>query len=206
MTLKTVLDKAQVEAAVRLMLKSVPGAVEKKEGILSGHLREGLKDTPTRFAKAWAHWIGGYAINTETLLKTFQDGAEGYDEMVLVKDIPFYSLCEHHLAPFFGRVTIGYLPQGKVVGLSKLARVVDAFARRLQVQERLTVQIANCIAAELEPLGVGVLVRARHLCMESRGVCLQGHSTTTQRLLGAMLDDMSARAEFMALAKSDAQI
>lgn len=200
--LKDTLDHTQREAAARILLKTVPGAI--KEG--SEVLREGLRDTPLRIAKAWEYWLGGYDINPAALLKTFEDGAEGYDEMVLVKDIPFYSMCEHHLAPFFGRITIGYLPQGKVVGLSKIARIADAFARRLQVQERLTVDIAQCIMNGLNPLGVGVQIRARHLCMESRGVCQQGHSTTTQCLLGLLRDDNGARAEFMGLAKSEVPI
>lgn len=165
--------------------------------------REGTLETPSRAAKAWDHWTGGYCVNPVALLKTFEDGAQGYDAMILVKDIPFYSLCEHHLAPFFGRVTVGYVPQGRVVGLSKINRVVDAFARRLQVQERMTVQIAQVLEAALDPLGVGVLIRARHLCMESRGVCQQGHTTTTQCLLGVMRKEPEAREEFISLAKSE---
>ena len=192
-------DYGRREDAASILLRTVPGAI-KKEG---AQLREGLRDTPRRVAKAWEHWLGGYEIDPRMLLKTFEDGAEGYDEMVLVKDIPFYSMCEHHLAPFFGRITVGYLPQGKVVGLSKLARVVDAYARRLQVQERLTLDIAQCVMNGLAPLGVGVLVRARHMCMEARGVCQQGHSTTTQCLLGMMREEPGVRAEFLTLAKSD---
>lgn len=179
--------------AIRVLLATAEGE----------NLREGLAETPTRAAKAWGHWFGGYNIDPASLLKTFEDGAGGYDEMVLAKDIPFYSMCEHHMAPIIGRATIGYLPQGRVVGLSKLSRVVDAFARRLQVQERLTVEIAQCIDTTLKPLGVGVQLRARHLCMESRGVCQQGHSTTTQALTGVMRNEAAARAEFIALAKSD---
>jgi GTP cyclohydrolase I len=119
--------------------------------------------------------------------------------MVVVRNIPFYSQCEHHLAPFFGTATISYIPQQKIIGLSKLSRMLDIFARRLQVQERLTNQVADALFDNLNPLGVGVLIRARHLCMESRGVCQQGHETVTSALRGAMKEDARARAEFMQL-------
>ena len=128
------------------------------------------------------------------------EGSEGYDEMVIVKDIPIYSKCEHHLADIFGTATIAYIPNGKVVGLSKLSRLADAFARRLQVQERLTVQIADALEEHLQPLGVGVIIRARHMCMESRGLCQQGHHTITSALRGVLKTEAAARAEFMLLA------
>lgn len=163
--------------------------------------RGGLLETPARMAKAWRHWTGGYAVKPEDLLKVFEDGAEKCDEMVIVKDIPFYSQCEHHLAPFFGTATIGYIPNGKIVGLSKLSRLTDMFARRLQVQERLTNQIADAIETHLQARGVGVVVRARHLCMESRGVCQQGHHTVTSALRGVMREQGETRSEFMTLAK-----
>lgn len=163
--------------------------------------RGGLQETPERMAKAWAEWTSGYELKPGDILKTFEDGADGVDEMVLVKDIPFYSHCEHHLAPFFGTVTIGYIPQGKIVGLSKLSRLTDIFARRLQVQERLTNQIADAITEHLNPRGVGVIIKARHMCMESRGVCQQGHHTVTSALRGAMRDQAATRAEFIELAK-----
>jgi len=159
--------------------------------------REGLHETPDRVVKAWKHWTGGYDIDPDSLLKTFEDGAEQYDEMIIVKNIPFYSHCEHHLAPFFGQATVAYVPKDKIVGLSKVSRVVDAFARRLQVQERLTVEIAECMEKNLEPRGVGVFIKARHLCMESRGVCQQGHHTETTALRGVFRNDHSARAEFL---------
>lgn len=162
--------------------------------------REGLLETPARVVKAWAHWCSGYNVDIGALLKTFEDGAKGYNGMVVVKDIPIYSKCEHHLADIFGTVTIAYIPNGKVVGLSKLARVADAFARRLQVQERLTTQIANALVEHLQPIGVGVVIRARHMCMESRGICQQGHHTITSALRGVMLTEPSAREEFMRLA------
>lgn len=167
----------------------------------SGVLREGLLDTPKRVAKAWAHWAGGYSIDIPALLKVFEDGAEGYDQMVIVKDIPIYSKCEHHLADIFGTATIAYIPNGKVVGLSKLSRVADAFARRLQVQERLTNQIADALHEHLQPIGVGVVIKARHMCMESRGLCQQGHHTITSALRGAIKDEPQVRAEFLQLAQ-----
>lgn len=162
--------------------------------------RGGLVETPKRVAKAWAHWCGGYEKEAGEILKVFEDGAEDYDQMVTVKDIPFYSQCEHHMAPFFGTATISYIPNGRIVGLSKLSRLVDMFARRLQVQERLTNQVADAIVEHLKPLGVGVVIRARHLCMESRGICQQGHHTVTVALRGELKENQSAREEFMAIA------
>lgn len=164
----------------------------------TGALREGLQDTPERMAKAWAFWTRGYREDPAAILKVFGDGAQDYDEMVLVKDIPLYSKCEHHLADIFGTACVAYIPNGKIVGLSKLSRLVDCFARRLQVQERLTVQVADALTEHLQPLGVGVLIRARHMCMESRGICQQGHQTVTTALRGAMRDDPRTRAEFLA--------
>ncbi len=163
--------------------------------------RGGLLDTPKRVAKAWKHWASGYGVDIPALLKTFEDGADGCDEMVVVKDIPFYTHCEHHMAPFFGTATIAYIPDGRIVGLSKLPRVVNAFARRLQVQERLTNQIADAIQEHLQPKGVGVVIRARHLCMESRGIQQQGHYTITSALRGVMRESPEARAEFLDLAR-----
>lgn len=163
--------------------------------------RGGLLETPRRVAKAWGHWCSGYGKDPADILKVFEDGAEKCDEMVIVKDIPIYSKCEHHLADIFGTVTIAYIPNGKIVGLSKLSRLADMFARRLQVQERLTNQIADALEEHLQPKGVGVIVRARHLCMESRGICQQGHHTITSALRGVLKDKPEARAEFMELAK-----
>jgi GTP cyclohydrolase I len=159
--------------------------------------REGLKETPHRMAKAWQFWCSGYGSDPKSILKTFADGGERYDGMLWVKDIPFYSQCEHHLAPFFGTCSIAYLPDKRIVGLSKFARLVDAFSRRLQVQERLTTQIADAIQEVLQPKGVGVWMQARHMCMESRGVCKQGSSTTSSCLIGAMRDEPETRAEFL---------
>jgi len=162
--------------------------------------RDGLRDTPIRFAKAWMHHTSGYGGNPAQILKVFEDGAADYDEMVIVKNIPFYSLCEHHLAPFFGTATVAYIPNGKIVGLSKIPRLVDMFARRLQVQERMTAQIADAMDKHLKPLGVGVIVKARHMCMESRGIQMQGTETLTSAVRGAIKDKPEARSEFIRLA------
>ena len=163
--------------------------------------RGGLLETPTRVAKAWRQWCSGYGGDASQILKVFEDGAENYDEMVVVKDIPIYSKCEHHLADIFGTATIGYIPNGKVVGLSKLSRLADLYARRLQVQERLTSQIADAIDTHLKPKGVGVVIKARHMCMESRGICKQGHYTITSALRGVMKEALEVRTEFLGLAK-----
>jgi len=163
--------------------------------------REGLLETPDRVMKAWKHWAQGYAQNPADVLKTFEDGAEGVDEMVIVKDIQLYSHCEHHMAPFFGKAHVAYIPDKRIVGLSKLARVVDIFAHRLQVQERLTNQIADAIQENLQPLGVGVIVEATHFCMCSRGVNKQGSTTVTSALRGALKEKPAARAEFLALCR-----
>lgn len=161
--------------------------------------RGGLIETPKRVAKAWGQWCSGYSKNAKSILKVFEDGAETYDQMITVKDIPIYSHCEHHLAPIFGTCTISYIPNGKIVGLSKLSRVADMFARRLQVQERMTEQIADALWENLDPVGVGVIIKARHLCMESRGICQQGHYTMTTALRGAIKDQPDCKAEFLKL-------
>ena len=165
--------------------------------------REGLQDTPRRVREAWGERFGGYSVDPVALLKMFEDGAQGCDEMIVVRGIPFYSHCEHHLAPFFGTATVAYIPHGRIIGLSKINRLVDAYARRLQVQERFTNQIADTLWAGLIPLGVGVIVRARHLCIESRGVGQQGSIAITSAVKGAMKDDPRARAEFLNLANGD---
>jgi GTP cyclohydrolase IA len=163
--------------------------------------REGLAETPARVVKAWKEWTSGYDVDIAALMKVFEDGANGYEEMVVVKDIPIYSHCEHHLASIFGTATIAYIPNGKILGLSKLSRVADAFARRLQVQERLTCQIADALEEHLQPKGVGVILKCRHMCMESRGVNQQGHHTVTSALRGVIKTEPSARAEFLNLSK-----
>lgn len=163
--------------------------------------RGGLAETPARVAKAWKEWCSGYDKDPADILKTFEDGAEGVDEMVVVKNIPFYTHCEHHMAPFFGTATIGYLPNKKIVGLSKLSRLLDIYAKRLQVQERLGCQVADAIMEHLGALGCGVVITARHLCMESRGICKQGSETSTSALRGLFKDDPAVRNEFLQLAR-----
>lgn len=169
------------------------------EKLVDDSKREGLRETPHRVAEAYNFWTSGYAQEPAEVLKVFEDGASNYDQLVFQGGIPIYSLCEHHLVPFFGVVHVGYIPQGKIVGLSKLSRLVDVFARRLQVQERITTQIVEVLENELKPLGVGVVIRCRHLCMESRGVQKLGTITYTSALKGEFKDSDSARAEFMRL-------
>jgi GTP cyclohydrolase I len=159
--------------------------------------REGLLDTPKRVVEAYGDWFSGYAIDpAEYLRRTFEEVA-GYDEMIVLRDIEFESFCEHHMAPIIGRAHVGYLPTDKVVGISKLARVVEAYARRLQVQEKLTAQIAHCIGMVLKPRGVGVVIDARHQCMTTRGVHKTRVSMITSQMLGTFRDDARTRAEFL---------
>lgn len=165
--------------------------------------RAGLHETPERAARAWGDWVRGYDQDPFDVLKQFEDGAA--DGMVFQGMIPFYSHCEHHLAPFFGYAHIGYLPSGKIVGLSKLSRVVDIFARRLQVQERLGAQIVDTLEKGLKPLGVGVVLQARHLCMESRGVQRTGVYTITSALRGAFKNAPEVREEFMGFVRTATQ-
>jgi GTP cyclohydrolase I len=161
--------------------------------------REGLQETPLRFLKAMAEYTRGYREKPEDVLKVFEDGGEGVDEMVIVRDIPVYSLCEHHLAPFFGKAYVGYVPDKKILGLSKISRLVEVYSRRLQVQERLTNQIADALAKHLQPLGVAVVIECRHLCMESRGVKHAGSSTVTSALRGSIKKNADTRKEFLSL-------
>jgi len=159
--------------------------------------REGLRDTPRRVVDAYREWFGGYAMDPETeLRRTFEEVA-GYDEMIVLRDIEFESHCEHHLAPIIGKAHVGYLPDGKVVGISKLARVVEAYARRLQVQEKMTAQIARCIEQVLKPRGVGVVIEAQHQCMTTRGIHKRGVSMVTSKMLGSFREDARTRAEFL---------
>ena len=159
--------------------------------------REGLLDTPKRVVNAYADWFSGYAIDpAEYLRRTFEE-VGGYDEMIVLRDITFESHCEHHMAPIIGRVHVGYLPTNKVVGISKLARVVDGYSRRLQVQEKLTAQIAACIHDVLKPRGVGVVVDAVHQCMTTRGVHKRAVSMVTSRMMGTFREDMRTRSEFL---------
>lgn len=159
--------------------------------------REGLLDTPRRVVDAYSEWFSGYHEDPqEFLARTFEE-VGGYDEMVVLRGIQFESHCEHHLAPIIGRAHVGYLPAGKVVGISKLARVVDAFAHRFQVQEKLTAQIANCINTVLQPRGVAVVIDASHECMTTRGVHKRGVSMITSQMLGSFREDARTRAEFL---------
>lgn len=161
--------------------------------------REGLVDTPKRVARAWKEYCEGYGENPAMhLARTFEE-VGGYDELVLLKDIPFHSHCEHHMAPIIGKASIAYMPTDKVVGISKLARVLHGFARRLQVQERLTAEVAECIWDNLKPHGVAVVIEASHSCMTARGVRTPGVGMTTSRLLGCFLDDARSRKEVMSL-------
>ena len=160
--------------------------------------REGLIKTPMRVAKAMQFLTQGYEMNATEILQSAMF-SEDYSQMVLVKEIEFYSLCEHHLLPFFGKAHIAYIPDGNIVGLSKLPRVVDAFSRRLQVQERLTNEIRDCIQDTLKPKGVAVVMEARHLCMQMRGVEKQSSLTTTSAFSGAFLESEKTRLEFMNL-------
>ena len=159
--------------------------------------REGLVDTPKRVVDAYRDWFSGYSINPSEYLKRTFEEVEGYDEMVVLRDISFESFCEHHMAPIIGRAHVGYLPTDRVVGISKLARVVDGFARRFQVQEKLTAQIAGCINDVLKPRGVGVVIDATHQCMTTRGVHKRGVSMITSKMLGTFRADSSTRAEFL---------
>jgi len=165
--------------------------------------REGLLDTPKRVAKAYEDWFSGYRQDpVQYLLRTFEE-VEGYDEMIILRDISFESHCEHHMAPIIGKAHVGYLPNDKVVGISKLARVVDAFARRFQVQEKMTAQIANCIRDVLQPKGVGVIVEATHQCMTTRGIHKDGVTMVTSQMLGTFRKDARTRAEFLRMIGSN---
>jgi GTP cyclohydrolase IA len=159
--------------------------------------REGLRDTPQRVVDAYRDWFSGYQIDPAAYLRRTFEEVAGYDEMIVLRDISFESHCEHHIAPMIGRVHIGYLPADKVVGISKLARVVDGYARRLQVQEKLTAQIADCIAEVLKPRGVGVVVDAAHECMTTRGVHKRSVSMVTSRMIGSFRSDARTRSEFL---------
>jgi GTP cyclohydrolase I len=165
--------------------------------------REGLVDTPRRVAMAYEDWFSGYASNPVTFLQRTFEEVEGYDEMIVLRDISFESHCEHHMAPIIGKAHVGYLPNNKVVGISKLARVVDSFARRFQVQEKMTAQIAQCIEGVLKPKGVGVVIDAVHQCMTTRGVHKSGVSMVTSQMLGTFRKDARTRAEFLRMIGSN---
>jgi GTP cyclohydrolase I len=159
--------------------------------------REGLADTPARVARAYEDWFSGYKQDPVRYLKRTFEEVEGYDEMIVLRDIAFESHCEHHMAPIIGKAHVGYLPRNKVVGISKLARVVEAFARRFQVQEKMTAQIANCIEDVLKPKGVGVVIEAVHQCMTTRGIHKSDVSMVTSQMIGTFRKDARTRAEFL---------
>ncbi len=161
--------------------------------------REGLRDTPSRVARAWKEYCLGYGENPSVHLSRIFEEVGGYNEIVLLKDIPFQSHCEHHMAPIIGKAAIAYLPTDRVVGISKLARVLHGFARRLQVQERLTAEVADCIWEHLQPQGVAVVIEASHSCMTARGVRTPGVVMTTSRMMGTFLEDPRSREEVLKL-------
>ena len=180
-------SRAAAEAAVQTLLRWAGDDPD----------REGLAETPMRVVNAYKDWFSGYSTDPGAYLRRTFEEVEGYDEMVVLRDIAFESFCEHHMAPIIGRAHVGYLPSDRVVGISKLARVVDGFARRFQVQEKLTAQIAACINDVLKPRGVGVVIDAVHQCMTTRGVHKLGVSMITSRMVGAFRNDPSTRAEFL---------
>jgi len=181
--------REEAEAAVRTLLRWAG----------DDPTREGLVDTPGRVARAYEEFFAGYAIDPVALLERTFEETDGYDEIVLLRDIRLESHCEHHMVPIIGRAHVAYLPHRRVVGISKLARVVDAYARRLQIQEKLTAQIANTIQQVLEPRGVAVLIEAAHQCMTTRGVHKPGVAMVTSRMLGAFRDDPTTRREVLAM-------
>jgi GTP cyclohydrolase I len=189
----TVVTELQAQEAIRTLLRWAGEDTE----------REGLRDTPSRVVRAYRDWFSGYATDpSEYLRRTFEE-VEGYDEMIVLRGIEFESHCEHHMAPIIGRAHVGYLPTNKIVGISKLARVVDGYSRRFQVQEKLTAQIARCIDEVLKPRGVGVVIEASHECMTTRGVHKRGVSMVTSKMLGAFREDARTRAEFLRFIESN---
>ncbi|HEU4806252.1 MAG TPA: GTP cyclohydrolase I FolE [Nitrobacter sp.] len=187
--------KSPVEQAVRTLIRAAGDDPD----------REGLRDTPARVARAYGEWFAGYAVDPKALLQRVFTDAEGYEETVLLRDIPFVSTCEHHLAPIMGKAHVAYRPNGRVVGISKLSRLVDAFARRLQLQERLTNQVARAIDEVLQPSGVAVIIEASHGCMTTRGVNQHGVSMVTKCWLGDFKTDPDLRRELMESVRRCAQ-
>jgi GTP cyclohydrolase IA len=182
-------DRAEVEAAVRTIIRWAGDDPK----------RDGLAETPSRVARAFEEFFAGYAQDpAEILQKTFEE-IEGYDEMIALRGIPFESHCEHHMAPIIGQAWVAYIPNGRVVGISKLARVVDVFAKRLQIQEKMTAQIANVIQDVLKPQGVAVVIKAMHHCMSTRGIHKSGTDLVTSRMLGCFRENAITRQEFLGL-------
>lgn len=182
-------ERTEAEAAVRTLIRWAGDDPD----------REGLESTPERVVKSYEEFFEGYHQDPEELLRTTFEETEGYDEMVVLKDIDFHSHCEHHMVPIIGKAYVAYLPDKRVVGISKLARVVEAYAKRLQIQEKMTAQIANAINDVLKPRGVAVIVEAEHQCMTTRGVRKPGVSMVTSTMLGAFRDDPMTRREFLAI-------
>lgn len=182
-------SREEAEAAVRTLLRWAGDDPS----------REGLRDTPSRVVRAYEEWFAGYELDPEDFLRRTFEEIDGYDEMVILRDIDFESFCEHHLAPIIGKAHIAYLPRKRVVGISKLARVIEAYAKRFQIQEKMTAQIANTIEAVLCPRGVAVVVEASHQCMTTRGVHKTGVSMVTSRMLGAFRSDPKTRREFLSM-------
>jgi GTP cyclohydrolase I len=182
-------SRTEAEEAVRTLLRWIG----------EDPTRDGLHETPSRVTRAYGEFFGGYAQDPEAILrKTFEE-IEGYDEMIILRGVRFESHCEHHMAPIIGHAWVAYVPNGRVVGISKLARVVEAFSKRLQIQERLTAQIANTINDVLKPQGVGVVIKAKHHCMSTRGVQKPGSDLVTSRMLGCFRDNAMTRQEFLAM-------
>ena len=184
--------RADAEAAVRTLLRWAG----------DDPTREGLLDTPKRVVKAYGDWFSGYAIDPDDYLQRTFEEVEGYDEMIVLRDIEYESHCEHHMAPIIGRAHVAYLPHRRVVGISKLARVVEAYARRFQVQEKMTAQIAQCIQRALQPQGVAVVVEGAHECMTTRGIHKRGVSMLTSSMLGTFREDARTRNEFLGFIQS----
>ncbi len=181
--------RAETESAVRTLIKWIGEDPD----------RDGLLDTPARVVRAFDEFFAGYQQDPVEILKRTFEETDGYDEMVVLRAIPFESHCEHHLAPIIGRAWVAYVPSGRVVGISKLARVVEAYAKRMQIQERMTAQIANTINDVLQPLGVGVIIKATHHCMSTRGVHKHGTDLVTSRMLGSFRENAMTRQEFLAM-------
>ena len=181
------MNKEKISLLIRSLLQAIGEDVD----------REGLRETPERVSKSFAKVFEGYEKDPKTLITIFDN--EGYNEMIIARDIDFYSFCEHHMLPFYGRAFVGYIPEGKIIGISKLPRLVDLYSRRLQNQERLTKQIANTLAEILEPKGVGVVVKAEHMCMKLRGVEKQNCTISTSAFTGLFVRDNRTRDEFLHL-------
>jgi GTP cyclohydrolase IA len=188
-------SREQAEAAVRTLILWAGDNPD----------REGLRDTPKRVAKAYQEWFSGYGVDPVDMLQRTFEETEGYDEIVLLRDIRFESFCEHHMAPIIGKAHVAYLPSTRVIGISKLARLIEIFARRMQIQEKMTAQIANTLDEVLQPKGVAVVIEAQHQCMTTRGIHKPGVSMVTSRLLGAFRSNPDTRREFLAMVSSTGQ-